>query len=199
MSQPELNSEVIFRKSVAKPVLFSILILVSGIIIGSGMTLIISEKLENKLTPKTWEHMSNRMIQHMIRELRLSPEQRDQIKPIIQKHMKAMDVIRRDVYPKISEELEQMNEGIMAVLDERQQQIWQDKSRRMRDLHRMREHRGPGGGRRGGHRPGDGPDGPRPRRQFEHRHRPEDMKPPEVPGPGDPEEIAPIPEEPPTE
>ena len=200
MNQPELNSEIIFRKNVAKPVLFSILILVSGIFIGSGITLIISKQIKPKNPPGP-EYISKRFLDHMIRELQLSDQQQAQIKPIVQKHMKAMETIRNDARPKISDELQQMNEDILAVLGEPQKQLWQDR------IHRMQKHfspgmhqrRGPGYEQRGRRGPDFRPDDSRPPRRFQHRRPPEGMERPDDINPGSREGFEPIPEEPRTE
>ena len=148
MNQFDLKSE---KKPIAfalRPILFSLLILISGIIIGAGVTLITTV---NSGTPQTLppapEHMSRRMVNRIARELHLSPEQREHVDPIVQKHMEAMDEIRNQARPKISQELKEMNEEILSILDERQKQIWQDKVKQMQDhFTRMRQRRRPGNG-----------------------------------------------------
>ena len=133
--------------------LFTILLggaltLVSGIIIGAGLTLIVTGNSNaQKSLPPAPEYMSGRMVKRIAEELKLPPEQREQLEPIVQKHMKAMDDIRQDARPKIMEEIEQMNDEIMAILEEGQQKLWQDKMKHIQEhFTRMRNRRGPDGG-----------------------------------------------------
>lgn len=146
MSQSEPKSEQLPRTSALKPILFIVLTLISGIIIGAGMMLIVKgSPTSEKTLPPAPEYMSGRMIQRIARELKLPPEQQEQLGPILQKHMKAMDDIRLEARPKIMEEIKQMNDEIMAILDEQQQQLWQDQMRHMQEhFTRMRNRRGTG-------------------------------------------------------
>ena len=188
MSQQDINPEKLITKPVLKPVLFSILTLVSGIIIGSGVTLM----FKKKPVPPYPENISVRMIEHLIRELQLSPEQQELLSPIVKQHMKAMDDIRQEARPKIAEEIKQMNGEIMAILDDGQKQVWNDKIKRMQDnFSRMRQRRRP---ERAPSDPNFRPDNGRFPRRYrnnrppENRQRPDAFPPPEV---GIPEESAP--------
>lgn len=197
MNQSNINPDKLIPKPVLKPVLFSLLTLISGIIIGSGLTFMISDQFKKEPPPPGPEYMSGRMIEHLIRELHLAPEQREQLKPIVKQHMEAMDDIRREARPKIAEEIKQLNDGIMALLDEGQKQIWTDKIQRMQaNFPRMRQYRdrGPGRTPRDRHdpnlRPGDG----RPPRRFRNNRLPENRERRGFPPPPEgenPEESAP--------
>lgn len=183
MNQPDINPEKLIPKPVLKPVLFSILILVSGIIIGSGATLMVADQFKAKPLPPGPEYMSRRMIEHMVRDLHLSPEQQEQLGPVVKQHMEAMDKIREEARPKIAEELKQMNDGIMAILDEEQGQIWTNKIRRMQDnFPRMHQRRRPGYNPKDRSDPNFRPDDPRPPRPYRNRP-PENRERPEVPPP----------------
>jgi hypothetical protein len=183
MNQSDPKAEHLPVTPERKAILFSALTLVSGIIIGAGLTLIVTGNSNTqKSLPPAPEYMSGRMVKRIAEELKLPPEQREQLGPIVQKHMKAMDDIRQDARPKIMEEIEQMNDEIMAILDEGQQKLWQDKMKHMQEhFTRMRNRRGPDGGRRdrknpdselrrGERRPGD---------RFYENHPPEGQLPPE--------------------
>lgn len=185
MNQTHLKSDMIPTTATLKPVIFSLLILVSGIIIGAGLTLIITgNSTTQKAMPPGPEYMSRRMVNRIVRELRLSPEQHELLKPIIQKHMKAMDDIRQEARPKISAEIKQMNEEIASILDDKQKEMWQYKINRMREhFTQMRRRRNPGD-----RRMGDNESGPRPWRDRRH---PDDIN--ERPGQGE----LPPPERPP--
>jgi hypothetical protein len=145
MSQPEINPDILVPKPVLKPVIFSVLILVSGIIIGSGVTLMTADRFTKKPVPPGPEYLSKRMIERLIRELDLSPDQQEQVGPVVQQHMEAIEKVRIAARPLIAEEIKQMDVEIMALLDEKQKQIWNDESQRMQDnFPRDRQRRGSG-------------------------------------------------------
>jgi hypothetical protein len=152
MNQSDIKSAYIPTKTTLKPILFSLLILVSGIIIGAGLTLIVTgNSATQKTMPPGPEYMSSRMVNRIVRELKLSPQQHELLKPIVQKHMKAMEDVRQEARPKISAEIKQMNEEIASILNDRQKEIWQDNIKRMRErFNQMRRHRNPGDRQRGG-------------------------------------------------
>ena len=145
MNQSEPKSEHLPTIPALKPILFSALTLISGIIIGAGLTLIITGGSDTrKSLPPGPEYISGRMVERIARELKLSPQQQGQLRPIVQKHMTVMDDIRRQARPKISKELKQMNEEILSILDKPQREIWQKRVQRMQErFTRMRHHRGP--------------------------------------------------------
>lgn len=194
MSQSETNPEKLVPKPVMKPVLFSILTLVSGIIIGSGVTLMTAERFKKEPVPPGVEYLSRRMIDHLIRELDLSPEQKKQLDPIVKQHMEAMEKVRDTARPQIAEEIKQMNDEIMSVLDKEQKSIWENKIKRMQDnFPRMGQRRGPGYAPRDRSDPNFRPDEPHPQYRFRDNRPPENRERPEFsppPGPGRMEEPA---------
>jgi hypothetical protein len=197
MSQAESNAQPRVRKPLLKPVIFSVLILVSGIVIGAGLTLILVPPKNAPDLPPGPEFMSERMIGRMVGELRLSPEQQEQLKPIVTKHMSAIDVVRTEAQPKIRQEIESMNEEILALLDDAQKQLWQDRIKRMQEGFRRMHRRGPGDDRRDRDelRRGPGPDDERrdsqrmgpgsddPNRSRDEMRRPRRRMPDEMPPP----------------
>jgi len=156
MSQSDVKPEHLPKPPVLKPILFSLLILISGVIIGAGTTLIVVSK-------QTF-HPGGRTLERMTRELGLSPQQQAQLEPILQKHRKAMDDLYKENRPKLIAIFEQMNTDIMAILNEQQKQVWEEKVQQLQKrFEDMRQRRGPGGGRRDGtgpHGPGEGRRGP---------------------------------------
>ena len=159
MNQSNIKSEYISTTRTLKPILLSLLILISGIIIGAGITLILTgNSATSKTMPPGPEYMSRRMVNRIVNELKLSPQQQEQLNPIVQKHMKAMEDIRQEARPKISAEIKQMNEEIASILDDRQKEIWQDNIKRMRErFNQMRRHRNPDDRQRGENEPGSRP------------------------------------------
>lgn len=129
-----------------KPMLFGVLILISGILIGAGLMYIRMQRHIPRNPEPGPEYFSERIMRHMVGELRLTPEQRGQIDPIIKQHFESMHQIRMEARPKISEEIKQMNEAILPVLTEQQKRRWQEQARQIREFPREgfdRQH-GPG-------------------------------------------------------
>jgi len=124
LSQPTKNTKT-------KPVLFSLLILLSGIIIGSGATVIVLRPSLEKEHARLPEEFSRKMVKRLTHELRLTPQQQQQVRPIIENHMNAIDQYRQEARPKIRQELEEMNDELIIIFDNTQQQIWKEQIQKM--------------------------------------------------------------------
>jgi Spy/CpxP family protein refolding chaperone len=143
---------------------FGLVILMAGFVIGAASITILAP---NRLTrpPQPAEKATRMMTERLRRELGLSPEQDEKIGPILQEHLQKLEEIRTNARTEITEQLQQMDEGVSAVLTEEQKQIWQ-RWLRMLQWQLRPSGRGPGeGGRhRGGPqermRRGPGPFGP---------------------------------------
>lgn len=143
---------------------FGMVILVAGVVIGGASMMILAPDRLMK-PPRGPEFDSFRMIPRLQRELGLSPEQEEKIKPILESHMEKLNEIRMEARSEIEEALIQMNKGISDILTEEQRQIWQRSLDRLdREFHRGGPRRGGGprgsgfqGGRQGGFRDGPGP------------------------------------------
>ena len=109
---------------------FGLIILLAGIAIGTAATLILSRE---RLTapPPGPEIAGERMIRNLQRHLQLSPEQAQEIKPILQKHLRRLHEIRMKVRPKIVEQLRLMNEEISSLLNDHQKELWQQHLQRL--------------------------------------------------------------------
>ncbi|MBP8605288.1 MAG: hypothetical protein KBI46_05535 [Phycisphaerae bacterium] len=169
------------QKPMFKPVLLSIVILVSGIVIGSGLTWLALPRPAMPELPPAPEFIRSRMVERMAEELHLSVEQQEQIKPIIAKHMNAIDALRAEAQPKIRQEIEAMNEEILQTLDETQKQRWQEQIKRMQEGFRRMHRRGPGEERRDRDEGRMGPGDDR-RDRDDQRMGPFDRQRPEMPG-----------------
>jgi hypothetical protein len=188
MNQSKSKPEQLPMTSALKPILFSILILISGVVIGAGLTLILTgDSGTSQSLPPAPEYMSSRMVERIAKELRLSPEQHTQLGPIVQQHMKAIEDIRKQARPEINNELKLMNEKILSILDEDQRPVWKGKIQRMQEhFSKMGHRRDSGGGRRDGRGPGWRPRREQRRRgEFHERRPPEDQFPPEEKPPVD--------------
>jgi len=147
---------------------FGLIILIAGIAIGGSSMLIFAPKKLIQPPPGP-EFRSLRMIPPLRRDLGLTPEQAEKIKPILDKHMQKLDTIRTEARSEIAETLKQMNREIAAILTDQQQQLWQREIDRLQN--ELRPRGGPGPGR------GEGPGGPRFRGGQQERFR-------NGPGPG---------------
>lgn len=136
------------QQPTSRAVIFSLLTLLSGIVIGAGITLIFVGLPSEESAPPGPEYFSRRMVAHLTRELGLTESQQAQIRNIIEAHMTVLDAIRDEARPKVRQELDAMNTEILALLDKNQQQMWKDRIERMQQ--RFREAR-----QRRGRRDGD--------------------------------------------
>jgi len=153
---------------------FGLIILIAGIAIGGSSMMIFAPKKFIQPPPGP-EFNILRMIQPLRRDLGLTREQADKIKPILDKHMKKLNTIRTKARSEVAETLKQMNQEIAAILTDQQQQRWQYEITRLQD--ELRPRGGPGPGRRG-----DGLGGPRMRGNQQERFR--NGRGPGGPGPG---------------
>ncbi|MHC4692094.1 MAG: hypothetical protein ACYS67_05075 [Planctomycetota bacterium] len=169
---------------------FALVILLAGFVIGAATIPILAP---NRLTrpPKPTEKATSMMIGRLRRELGLSTEQDERIGPILQKHLQKLDEIRTNARTEITDQLQQMDDGVSSVLTDEQKRIWQ-RWLRMLQWQVRPPGRGPGeGGRHRGGPPermrrGPGPFGPGRRsvgpnmpyngmyrrRMWEHRNEP---------------------------
>lgn len=151
-------SDIKTPKGSTKAFVFSLLTLLSGIIIGSGLTLMFKGPAKEPAPPALPEEFSRRMVDHLTRELNLTQQQADAIRPVVESHMKVIDTYREEARPKIRTELDTMNDEILSILDEQQKHIWQDKITRMQQrFQKSRRRREKGDWRKDGQRRGDGP------------------------------------------
>jgi len=152
MSQIETNDSTIMecmRKAHSwRMAFFGLVILLAGIVIGATSVIILlkPKPIGSSAGP---EFVSETMIRGLRRQLGLSPEQKEKVEAILQKHMQKLHEIRMNARPQINEQLQLMNEEISAVLTEQQRQIWQE---RLLPLQRQLRQRGP--------RRGNGLEGP---------------------------------------
>ena len=93
--------------------------------------------------------IADRIVDHLSRELSLSPQQKQQVSTIVTAHAKKMDAVWSNVRPQIRTEIDAANKEISAVLTPDQR----EKFAKLRM--RLGPRRGPGG-------PGGPPPGPPP-------------------------------------
>lgn len=152
MSQSEnLDSPTILLRRLHRwrMAFFGLIILIAGLTIGAAATALTLHQTgaEPPLPP---DRAYPIILERIVPRLHLSPEQEQQVGPILHTHMQRLDEIREEGRQQIVKELQAMNTEIMTVLSPEQQQQWQEL---LRDLPGPFP-RGPGG------RYGPGPKGP---------------------------------------
>jgi hypothetical protein len=127
-----------------KLAIFSLIILLAGMVIGSASTVLFmrtnaQQSFKNHMPGRggpprerggTSRQGPMRMAHELQKKLDLSKEQLEQIKPIIDKHLKKLHEIRSAATPQIREELDAMKENISKVLDEEQNKKFQRQFKR---------------------------------------------------------------------
>ncbi|MHC4187961.1 MAG: hypothetical protein ACYSRQ_07185 [Planctomycetota bacterium] len=167
-----------------KMAFFSLIILIAGIAIGSGLTFIfVHDKITQPIADI--EMVNEHMVGRLQQQLNLTDTQRQQFREILTKHITALHQIRQQARPQVANEMNELHTEVMAILDENQQQIWQQNINRLRD--RFLRGQGPGLGRGPGRRGGPGPRGPfPPHRPFQFWEQRQDRFPPHEPPPPPP-------------
>jgi len=122
---------------------FGLVILIAGIVIGgASMSIFTTHRLTRPARGR--EFNSLQVLPPLRRNLGLSKEQSEKIKPILDENMKKLQELRENARSEIENTLKQMNEEISKILTERQRKIWQ------RELDRLQQDLRPGGPRRNG-------------------------------------------------
>jgi hypothetical protein len=156
MTVPE-NTPVPQPIGLFKSVLLGLLILAAGIAIGSGLTYMSLSRPQDRYGQEP-EIFAEHMLSRLGQDLNLTPQQRQQLDPVIRTHYKTLSDIRAGVRPQVVAQLEEMDRQIVSVLDEDQKLLWQQK------IQRLEQHfptfrgpgRGPGPGQGFGPEPGRG-------------------------------------------
>ena len=138
-----INLEHIRKIYYWRTAFFGLIILIAGIVIGGAST---SIYMTRRITRPAGgpEFDSLQVIPPLRRNLDLSEDQSDKIKPIIDGSMKKLRDIRENARTEIESTLQQMNKEISSILNESQRQRWQ------RELNRLQRELRPGGQRRDG-------------------------------------------------
>ena len=138
-----LNLENIRKIYYWRTAFFGLAILIAGIVIGGAS---ISIYMTHRITrpPGGPEFDSLQVIPPLRRNLGLSKEQLDKIKPIMDSSMEKLRDIRENARSEIEDTLQQMNKEISSILTESQRQRWE------RELDRLQRDLRPGGPRRDG-------------------------------------------------
>ena len=116
---------------------FGLAILVAGIAIGAGSTLIWTGHRKPIRPPASFIQTKGQpgplLVEGLRRSLQLSQDQVRQIDPIVHEHMGNLIRIREEAHPKIVEQLRLMNKRILDVLNEKQKDLWRYHFKRLQD------------------------------------------------------------------
>ncbi len=163
--------ELVINAQRWKMAFFGLIILIAGVFIGAVLSPAVMPRPAAHLPGV--ESVNKGMIRRLQEDLNLSPEQTRQVSEICNKHIQALNDIRRQARPKIAEQMNELYSEVASVLDEDQQELWKQSMDRLtkrfsgRQRRNRRGRRGPGG-------PG-GERGPGANGQFRHRNRPFDF------------------------
>lgn len=114
-------------------VLIGAAILVCGMIIGACLTLIV---VRNRVIDLI-QHPQKRttaMVRRLDRALDLSEDQRSEIRDVLRKHRAEFNEIRREVGPRVKEQIEALDRDVSEVLNEEQRKKWNQYLNRLRRL-----------------------------------------------------------------
>ncbi|MCX5644578.1 MAG: hypothetical protein NTZ17_07810 [Phycisphaerae bacterium] len=103
---------------------FGLIILLAGMLSGAAVTLLIIPHLGPD-RPQPPVHAVKMMLTRLSGPLHLTPEQRQQVEPILKSHMTRLDQIQGDGQKVIAEELRLMSQQMAGVLTEDQMRLWE--------------------------------------------------------------------------
>ncbi|MBD3292030.1 MAG: hypothetical protein GF393_03840 [Armatimonadia bacterium] len=112
-------------------VLLGLVILGSGIVIGSVGTLV-TIKHGMMRAVQYPEQIPERTVQRMARRYDLTDEQRAEVEAILTGRLQRMAEIRRRIRPHIDEQLDSLREDVAQVLTEEQEAQWREDFSRLR-------------------------------------------------------------------
>ena len=113
--------------------LLALLILVCGIVIGAGVTLLVVHRIVTEFVHDP-ERLTERMAHRMERQLGLSDAQADQIQAILKRRVDALLAIRRDIRPRIAEQIELLEGEVREVLTPDQMRRWHKYLERIKEV-----------------------------------------------------------------
>jgi hypothetical protein len=103
--------------------LLSLVLLGSGFIIGSGVTLVVGYRvIQHRLRHP--EELPDRAVARLRKPLNLSNEQAREIKTILRKHLAELQQMRRRWQPEIEAQLDSIEQDVAGVLNPDQADKW---------------------------------------------------------------------------
>jgi uncharacterized protein YneF (UPF0154 family) len=121
------------KRRVWLPVLLGVLIFACGAAAGAGATLYVVQRMLMELVREP-DKMADRMARRMERKLRLSDEQAAQVEAVITRRVEALLDIRRDIRPRVVEQLDLLEAEMRQVLTDDQMREWHAQLDRIKDI-----------------------------------------------------------------
>jgi len=147
------------RPSRVKPVLLGAVLLISGIVIGSGLTLIGLKRRADEFRSRP-DMFSNRILSKMETDLNLTKEQKSELSKIFKAAREDLDNVRRQHRAQAQGFFREFHDDVANVLTVKQQEEWEEWWKRARER-AFKDRGGPGGpGGPDGRNGPDGRDGP---------------------------------------
>ena len=109
----------------AKAVLFLLVAVAAGVVIGAGGTLVYVKNKMYRLPPNP-EAIGAAMLDHMRGLVALTPDEEAAVKGIIGEHVGEVDALRRSSFATIRGVFRRMNEKIEVVIGPERMKIWRD-------------------------------------------------------------------------
>ena len=110
-------------------ILLIILVLFSGIIIGAGGTAIAVGRTLRTVFEQP-QRLPEIMTRNMQRRLRLTDEQADKVRAVLETRIANIREIMKETHPRLRAEIEAMHDEISTILDENQREKWEQRFRR---------------------------------------------------------------------
>ena len=113
------------------PWVIVLVVFVSGGVIGAGTTLLLvrNRALESIHNP---ENVPTKITRRMRRSLRLSDSQSREIEDILRKRQNNLLRLRQEILPRIHAELDEVDDEISAVLNNKQRERWRRRFTQLR-------------------------------------------------------------------
>jgi len=111
------------RRGRVKTVALGVALLVSGAVIGSGLTLVVIKRGLDKARDQP-SMLSQRMLSRMERHLDLTPDQSAEIREIFQENRKRVHAFRERHHERAQSFMEGLHDDVAAVLNPEQREKW---------------------------------------------------------------------------
>jgi hypothetical protein len=114
-----------------RTLLLGVVILLCGMLIGSGATVVILHRVVIQAIHNP-EQVPARIAKRIGRKLKLTQDQTSRIRAILLDRQKALLAIRREVYPRVDRELQEAKEQVAATLDPAKAKAWNERFEHLR-------------------------------------------------------------------
>lgn len=122
------------RPSLAAQLVLAMAILLCGMVIGAGGTVVLGRRAFLAPTSGRPEQVSSAVARHMARRLNLTSQQQRQVRDIVREHTQRLTRIREQAREEAQKELDLLEEDVARVLTAEQARLWREEFARMRRL-----------------------------------------------------------------